>query len=66
MCRRNKVDQQVRIVADLYEKSILKNYEKAKKFGSLQRYFEGEREAFVPPLDLVPADMLERRISDIW
>lgn len=30
MCRRIKVDQQVRIVADLYKKSIKKNYEKRK------------------------------------
>jgi hypothetical protein len=30
MYRRIKVDQQVRIVADLYKKSIKKNYEKRK------------------------------------
>lgn len=51
------------LIADEYEKGA-QGYEKL--FPGFRRYFEGEREAIVPPLDLVPADLLERRISDIW
>lgn len=51
------------LIADEYEKGA-QGYEKL--FPGFGRHFEGKREVIVPPLDLVPEAMLEKRMSDIW
>jgi ubiquinone/menaquinone biosynthesis C-methylase UbiE/uncharacterized protein YbaR (Trm112 family) len=51
------------LIADEYEKGA-QGYEKL--FPGFGRHFEGKRETIVPPLDLVPEAMLEKRICDIW
>jgi ubiquinone/menaquinone biosynthesis C-methylase UbiE len=51
------------LIADEHEKGA-QGYEKL--FPGFERHFEGKRETIVPPVDLVPETMLEKRIFDIW
>ena len=51
------------LIADEHEKGA-QGYEKI--FPGFGRHFEGKREIIVPPLDLVPETMLEKRMFDIW
>jgi ubiquinone/menaquinone biosynthesis C-methylase UbiE len=51
------------LIADEHEKGA-QGYEKL--FPGFGRHFEGKREIIVPPLDLVPEAMLEKRLFDIW
>ena len=51
------------LIADEHEKGA-QGYEKL--FPGFKGHFEGKREVIVPPVDLVPEIMLEKRIFDIW
>ena len=51
------------LIADENEKGA-RGYEKI--FPGFGRNFDGQREMIMPPIDLVPESMLERRIFDIW
>lgn len=51
------------LIADETEKGA-RGYEKS--LPGFKSSFEGKRKVIVPPFDLVPTDMLERRLFDIW
>ena len=51
------------LIADEHEKGA-QGYEKL--LPGFGRSFEGKRELILPPIDLVPASMLEQRNFDIW
>lgn len=51
------------LVADETEKGA-QGYEKF--IPGFKQSFGGKREAIVPPVDLVPPDMLETHVSDVW
>jgi SAM-dependent methyltransferase len=51
------------LISDEYEKGA-QGYEKI--IPGFGMHFEGKRETIVPPFNLVPESMLERRLFDIW
>jgi len=51
------------LIADETEKGA-HGYEKF--IPGFKKSFGGRRESILPPIDLVPASMLERRVSDVW
>jgi ubiquinone/menaquinone biosynthesis C-methylase UbiE len=51
------------LIADETEKGM-QGYEKF--IPGFKKSFGGKRKEILPPLDLVPSNMLERRIFDIW
>ncbi|MDP2990752.1 MAG: class I SAM-dependent methyltransferase [Kiritimatiellota bacterium] len=51
------------LIADETEKGA-RGYEKF--IPGFKNSFGGRRDAIMPPIDLVPASMLERRVSDVW
>jgi len=69
--KKSAIDEMIRVakpgarilVADEYEKGA-QGYEKF--LPGFRRHFDEKREVIVPPVDLVPETMLERRIFDIW
>jgi ubiquinone/menaquinone biosynthesis C-methylase UbiE/uncharacterized protein YbaR (Trm112 family) len=69
--KQHAIDEMIRVsrpgarilIADETEKGA-QGYEKF--IPGFKRSFGGKRDRIQPPIDLVPADMLERRVFDVW